>query len=656
MAAPPVPPAKKPAAGVAAKPQAKAAPAAPAAPAALDLMGLIRADRWAEAQAMAQLSADPLQAKIVTYFRLLAPGAGSYDEIVRFQAENPDWPGQPSLDRRRDEALAQLADDGQALAACDATKPRLVGALLRCAQAEAHLGRGEDAVRRANAAWASGEKFIELPLLRDFASVLTPQSEAARFDRLIATNLQAAARQLQRLQPEDRPRAEALLALRRQTPNAEMQLQGLSEAQLREPALVLERLRYLRRSGREDDALQLWWQAAVAAETQAPALRAAFWDERNQLARLRLREGDPQSAYRLAAEAMVADGEPAADAAFLAGFVALRRLSDPAKAVIHFRRLAGLSKSAITQGRAHYWLGRAAAAQGASPAAEYQAAAAYPNTFYGQLAVLALGRDPFEAIRTVPAVPNDAEHIQALASREVARVASYLIDWGESRRAVQFLFRLDDIAPDAAERRLVGLLALKLGGPDIAVALARRAGRDGVVELDTGWPAPVQFPAEIGLDPALGYGIIRQESSFDGTTTSPVGARGLMQLMPGTATQVARQLGTKVSIPALTTDSQLNIRLGATYLKGLLDQFAGVVPYAVAGYNAGPGRVVDWLATYGDPTAGAVDMIDWIELIPFGETRNYVQRVIENQVVYMAHGQGIGAPEHPLLHFLRSGS
>lgn len=619
-------------------------------------MGLIRADRWADAETMASQSGDPLQSKIVTYFRLLAPNAASYQEIVQFQAQSPDWPAQASLDRRRDEALAQLADDREALADCDATRPRLVGAELRCAQAYAHLGRPDDAGKLANAAWASGQKFVELPVLRDFAAMLTPQSEVARFDHLLTSDLPAAARQVQRLQPADQPRAEALLALRRQTPNADIQLANLSEAQAHEPALVLERLRYLRRTGREDDALQLWWAEGGPAETRSPGLRAAFWDERNQLARLRLREQDPANAYRLAAEAQVTDGEPGADAAFLAGFIALRKLADPAKALPFFRKLASLSPSAITQGRAHYWLGRTIAAQGGNPTAEYQAAAAYPNTFYGQLAILALGRDPFEAIRSAPAVPNDMEHIQALASREVARVAAYLIEWGESRRAVAFLFRLDDIAPDAAERRLVGKLALRLGGPDVAVALARKAGRDGVVELDTGWPAPVQFPAEIGLDPAFGFGIIRQESSFDGSTTSPVGARGLMQLMPATATTVGRQLGLKVSIGALTTDSELNIRLGATYLKGLLDQFAGVMPFAAAGYNAGPGRVSNWVATYGDPTAGGIDMIDWIELIPFGETRNYVQRVIENQVVYTAHGLGSGAPEHPLARFLKSPS
>ena len=233
----------------------------------------------------------------------------------------------------------------------------------------------------------------------------------------------------------------------------------------------------------------------------------------------------------------------------------------------------------------------------------------------------------------------------------MARAAAYLVSWGENRRAESFLLRLDEISADTTDRRLAARLALGLGLPDAAVAMARRAGTAGVIEIDTGWPAAAQIPPEIGLDPNLALGIIRQESSFDGSTISPVGARGLMQLMPSTAAQVGRQIGAAVQIAALTTDPLLNVRLGSTYLRGLLDQFAGTEPYAIAAYNAGPGRIGEWRAASGDPTSDGSDMIDWIELIPFGETRNYVQRVIENQEVYTALAGGSAA--HPLARFLK---
>jgi len=186
---------------------------------------------------------------------------------------------------------------------------------------------------------------------------------------------------------------------------------------------------------------------------------------------------------------------------------------------------------------------------------------------------------------------------------------------------------------------------------ETAITIARRAGRDGIVLPDAGWPVAVKVPGSAGVEAALALGIIRQESSFETSTVSPAGARGLMQLMPNTAGLVAHRLRLTVSVAALTADPGYNMQLGTTYLRDLLDEFDGVVPLAVAAYNAGPTRVQEWLRTNGDPRAGTVDMIDWIELIPFSETRNYVQRVIENQVTYRAK-RGEERP-HPLSQWLR---
>jgi soluble lytic murein transglycosylase len=342
------------------------------------------------------------------------------------------------------------------------------------------------------------------------------------------------------------------------------------------------------------------------------------------------------------------------DAEFLAGFIALRRLNDAGRALGHFKRLAGLSKAAIKQGRAQYWIGRAEAAAGHKEAAlaAYGAAALWPNTFYGQLAALQLG-DGALAARISAAGDPPADPIRAMevAGRELARAAAFLAQWGEARRASTFLLRLDEVAPEPADRVLVAKLATELGMAETAVALARRAGRDGVILMDSGWPQAATPPVGPVPEPALVLGVIRQESSFDGTTISPVGARGLMQIMPATGAQTAKKLGLPVSVPALVLDPAYNMKIGSAYLRELLDQFAGAVPLVVAGYNAGPGRVGEWLRTHGDPRQGGVDMIDWIELIPFAETRNYVQRVIENQVIYRAkRGE---ARAHPLAAWLK---
>ena len=214
------------------------------------------------------------------------------------------------------------------------------------------------------------------------------------------------------------------------------------------------------------------------------------------------------------------------------------------------------------------------------------------------------------------------------------RAAAWLIAWGDPARARVFLTRMDELAPIPAERALTAAFALECRCPGRGVFVARRMGRDGLVLPHAGWPAPYS-PAE-PPDPSFSLGIMRQESSFDLGAVSPSGARGLMQLMPPTAQTVAKQLGIPVSIPALTSDAGSNIRLGTAYLQEVLTQFDNCLPLAAAAYNAGPHRVAQWLGDNGDPRTGPVDMVDWIELIPIGETRNYVQRVTENVVMYRA--------------------
>jgi len=620
--------------------------------AAQDVMSAIRAERWADAEAAAARLADPVAAKLVTFYRLLTPGAASVGEISAFMAASPDWPLQSTLARRRDQALSAEPDDATAAVECDRAAPFAVAApdaLVRCAEAYARRDHAGEATAMARRAWiaAPSDAAWETRFLQRWAPAIGGREQWVRFDRLAWTDTAAATRQAVRLDGADQPRAQARLALRRDDPNAPALVAALPEADRLAPAIVLEQARWLRRANADADALALWQSEGTAAERAAPADRqAAFWTERDVLARRRLRDGDALGAYALAAGHAQTAGESLLDAEFLAGFVALRKLNAPATALPHFRALAAASKSAITQGRAHFWLARTLTAQGEGKAAqaEYAIAAGFPSTFYGQLAALALGQTPAARIAATADPPADGDRALDFAGRELARAAAWLVSWGEPHRAETFLLRLDDVTPDAADRTLAGRLATGFGLPDVAVTLARRAGRDGITLLQTGWPAAAQIPPDAGVDPALALGIIRQESSFDTTTISPAGARGLMQLMPGTATQVARKLGVRSALPALTGDPQFNIRLGCAYLRGLLDQFDAAIPLAVAAYNAGPARVQTWLASNGDPRAEGTDMLDWIEQIPFGETRNYVQRVIENLMVYRSR-RGDPAPD-----------
>jgi soluble lytic murein transglycosylase len=599
-------------------------------------MTFLRADRWADAQAAAARFADPVPQKLVLYFRLRAPGAATAAEIADFMQHNPDWPAQAMLERRRQEAIASDPDDASVLFQCAGSMPTVAAAILRCADAQANAGRTADADALADDAWveAISDPGAEAAFQHRWAGIVSADEQWARFQRLAWTNPAAAARQLTRLDPAHHQAGEARLAVKRDDPQAEALVATLPPALRDDPGLMLDRARSFRRTGRTQDALALWLQSGMQAQRAAPQHLPEFWAERNTLARQLLHDGDAQGAYALAdANGQVA-GEPLVDAEFLAGFIALRMLHDTAKAAPHFQALAKASPAVITQGRAHYWLGRTAAASGADPRPEYRKAAAFPTTFYGQLAILALRESPADHIRALHDPRWTEDTALAFTGHEVLRAAAWLVAWGDNPRARVFLQRMDELAPIPAERALTAAFALQVGLPDAAVAVARRMGRDGLALPRMGWPVPVTPP--MPPDASFSLGIMRQESSFDIGAISSSGARGLMQLMPPTATTVARQIGAPVAVPTLTVDAGYNMRLGTAYLAEVLNRFDGSLPLAAAAYNAGPHRVAQWLDDNGDPRTGPIDMVDWIELIPFGETRNYVQRVMENVAVYRA--------------------
>ena len=606
-----------------------------------DPIAAIRANRWADAERDVASYADPVARKLITFYRLLAPGAATADEITAFMQQNPDWPDQSVLERRRQEAIASEPDQAAALAQCERNQLILPQAMLRCADAEAIAGRHDSAAEEARHAWLTGitDAPGETAFLRRWSGAVHPADEWQRFQRLAWHDPKAAARQVARLDAKDRPAAEARMALQRDTPKAESLFTALSAARQQEPGLMLDYARWLRRNDRTADALALWQKSGAAAQSAAPAAdRAAFWAERNTLARRLLQDGDAKGAYALTDSPGPLATEQELDAEFFAGFIALRRLNDPAAAMRHFIALGALSKSAITQARAHYWLGRAAAAAGKDAGPDYRQASTWPTTFYGQLAAVALGDGSAAIAERIRALHDPAytrDEVLAFTDHEVVRAAAMLAAWGDTHRARAFLLRMDELAADPADRALTARLALRLGLPDTAVFVARRMGRDGLSLPEAGWP-PAAEPPDQQVDPAVALGVIRQESSFDIGAVSPSGARGLMQLMPFTAQAVAKQVGVATSLVSLTSDPSHNMRLGTAYLRQMLDRFDGSLPLAIAAYNAGPHRVDQWLAENGDPRVGPIDMLDWIELIPFNETRNYVQRVLENVVIYRA--------------------
>lgn len=625
------------------------APGALAQPASVP--ALMRAGRWAEAETVAAGYADPVARKLVVHERLLTPGAAKAGEIAAFLRDAGPWP-RAALLRRLDAALAEEADDAAVLPLCAERRPAQVQVRLRCAAAFLRGGRANEAALLVRETWigASLDAGQEAQFLRDWAAGITPGDQQARFAHLAWTDPgtpgSAAARQAARLGAPDQPAAAARLALLRGDHAAPALLAKLPATAQQEPGMVLAQLRWTRRTGQAIAAADLWTSAGFAAERAAPEeRRALFWREREALARELLKADDPARAFAVAGGAV-----PSSDSEFLAGWIALRRLGQPNEAIRRFTTLAALSPAAITQARAGYWLGRARAAQGDAPGAQaaYGEAAPWLTTFYGQLAArLVAGGDAAfaERVRAARDPAWDASRAVLFAGQDAARAALLLVSWGEPGRARAFLQSLATEAPDAPGWSLAARLALGLDMPDTAVAIARQAGLRGVMLPEAGWPAPFRAPGD-KLDGAVALGVMRQESSFDPDAASPVGARGLMQLMPATAAAVARTLGEQ-ALPGSLTDPALNMRLGTAYLAGLLAQFGGALPVALAGYNAGPSRAASWLAGRSPAT---LDIVDWIELIPFDETRNYVQRCVEGITLYEARqGGAFGDPLAPWL-------
>jgi soluble lytic murein transglycosylase len=360
---------------------------------------------------------------------------------------------------------------------------------------------------------------------------------------------------------------------------------------------------------------------------------------RRDFARQLMRDKDYERAYQLAAYhfATPEDGYGYSDCEWLAGYIALQKLHDPALAAVHFQRFLASVDTPISVGRGGYWLGRAHAAMG-QPDKAYEAyakAADYQTSFYGLLAAEKLGR-PFDpALAKPPQLPSwrEADFMQS----SVAEAGLMLLQAGDLPLAERFLTHLVEGLPPVQAHQL-GQMAVDLKQPHLAVMISKRAARDGVELKGAYYPLHPVAQHQLPMAEEMTLAIARRESEFDPEVVSHADARGLMQVMPATARQVASELGILANhqTAQLTADWKYNAKLGANYLAMLAGDFRGNVVMMAAGYNAGPHRPKAWMERYGDPRDGDPDIIDWIEHIPFNETRNYVMRVTESLPVYRA--------------------
>lgn len=368
-----------------------------------------------------------------------------------------------------------------------------------------------------------------------------------------------------------------------------------------------------------------------------PALAEELWDSRHRLAREALQRGQHQTAYGLAAGSGLQEGADFAAAEFLAGYIALKNLNNPRGALDHFMRMHANVTGAVSKSRAAYWAGRSAQALGDASQTQrwYMEASRYPTTYFGQEAYQALNRSLSRS-----AVDQAAGGTPALSAADSRlNAAKYFYRQGRTDYARQFLLAAMSSARSSADYKIVNQVAKQNNDRTAQVKLAREAGKLGYQADSGGYPrmtnSEVQRAQEAGMrNIPLVHAIIRQESEFDAQALSSAGARGLMQLMPATARHVAQRNGLHHDASWLTGRPDHNVHLGSSYLASLLDRYSGSKVLAIAAYNAGPGRVSEWLGRFGDPRTNQIQTEDWIELIPIYETRNYIQRVLESEAVY----------------------
>jgi soluble lytic murein transglycosylase len=604
---------------------------------------------WVAAKGLASQGHDAVAGKIIQWRYLLDKNSGaSFGEISAFLASNPSWPARDTLYARAENAIAPAMDPHAIVAWFGSRDPVSGIGKIRLGDALVATGNAVRGNALIQQGWteSSFDPEQEAQIIARDGAVLTPDVDAQRLDHLLWRNeVTAAKREMSRVTDSAQEIAQVRIELKNNLAPGLAAAEALPDAMQNDPGLVYDRVRALRRQNSLDEIPAVLMRAPlrqVAAEGPT-----AWWAELNLASRNALQVKDYRTAYLIAAnnglspQIVSATGTEFTEAQFLAGWLALRFLNDPQKALVHFRALAQASGRPITKGRANYWLGRAYEAAGSNDDAyrAYRTASQTPETFYGQLALAKIDPTPHIHLTETPADPATA----AYASDELTHVIHVLGDLGQEGLLRTFALHSADTRNTPGYTKAICADLTRMGFREIAVRVAKAASYNGVYLLSYLYPTvavPPYLGPGTGPDNAFVHGIIRQETEFDPTSVSGPGARGLMQVMPDSGRKAASQAGLPFRPNDLLTDPTYNMQLGMTEIGSDMVDWGGSLVLTAAAYNAGPGNVSKWLNTYGDPRSPTTDPIDWIESIPFGETRNYVMRVLDNAEVYRVRLSG----------------
>jgi soluble lytic murein transglycosylase len=603
-------------------------------------LDLAKKDKMTDAAAVARGISDPVGRKLVEWAILRAEDDDfEFGRYAAFIAANPGWPSVPMFRRKAEAALWQNNEsDGAIRAFFAGSKP--VSAKGRLAYARALLAQGDRTQAQAlvREAWRNDPMTAEMEkqVLDQFGALLTGGDHKARMDRrLNAEDDDAGLRAAQRLGATQVAIAKARIAVFNKSANAKALLDAVPEDARRDPGYVLSRIQFLRRGDKIADAAQL--MLAAPADPAVIHDPDEWWTERRLIARKLLDAGDAQTAYRVAsAAASPVKANARVEQLFTAGWIALRFLKDPAAAQPHFARIPHVDTHPTSLARAAYWQGRTADALGRreEARAHYERGSRYPAAYYGQLSRAKLG---LPDIALSPPPQLDAQTRASLSRLEIVRAVEILYAIEERDLVVSMMADLAERLSDASALAVLAETAQRNQDARALLTIGKGALARGLPFDVHAFPTaglPRYTPVGPQVEPALAYSIARQESAFNPRAVSSANALGLMQVTPAAGKHIAKRTGVAFDQKRLLNDPVYNVQLGAAELGDALESYRGSYILTFVGYNAGRGRVREWIERYGDPRDPEVDPVDWVERIPFSETRNYVQRVLENLQVY----------------------
>ena len=601
---------------------------------------LYRKGKVSDADRMAEGFTDPAARALLQWVAIRAGAGIGFERTVAFTRANPDWPGGPLLRRRAEETLLSERKAPATVRAFFATaKPSSAPGKFALALALRADGLEADAADLVRDLWRT-ESFgrsLEAKVQDAFPGLLTRQDHRYRMERaLLKEDWESAGRAAGYAGGSYASLVRARRAVEDKSSGAASALAAVPPSLRNDASYIFSRAQFFRRADKTVEAA-----AVLATAPTNPDVLVdgdEWWVERRIVARKLLDGGDAKTAYAVVSGHGARSPEKKIEAEFHAGWIALRFLSDPEKAGQHFARVAALAEGPNSLARGAYWQARAAEALGRADEAKrfYEKAAAQPIAYYGQVARAKLGQTSLP-LRAVPAL--DGAEREAFDNRLSVRALRLLEQAGLQDLALPLYIDATRALTDAGEVQALGDVATEAKDARALVAVGKLALHRGL-PLDAhafptiGIPTYETFTAVPQVERAMVYAIARQESQFDARARSGVGARGLMQMMPATALRTAKRVSTAFDPDRLTSDPAFCAKLGQAHLGELMEDWKGSYILAFASYNAGGGNVKKWVDAYGDPRRPDVDPIDWVERIPFTETRNYVQRVMENLQVY----------------------